>query len=58
MYCANKKDFDNARGVRNLVEKLSQIQEYRIAAMLESNDDISDEMMQQITEAELRTAEV
>ncbi len=53
MYCANKKDFGNARGVRNLVEKLSQIQEYRIAGLLEGNDDISDEMLQQITEADI-----
>lgn len=53
MYCAKKKDFGNARGVRNLVEKLSQIQECRIAGLLEDNDDISDDVLQQITEADI-----
>ena len=53
IYCAKKKDFGNARGVRNLVEKLSQIQECRIAGLLECSEDISDEMLQQITEADI-----
>ena len=53
LYCSNKRDFGNARGVRNLVEKLSQIQECRIAGLLENNRDISDEMLQIITEADI-----
>ncbi len=53
MYCAKKKDFGNARGVRNLVEKLSQIQECRIEGLLEHDEDISDDMLQQITEADI-----
>ena len=52
-YCADKKDFGNARGVRNLIEKLSQIQEYRIAGLIENNEDISDEMLQLITEEDI-----
>ena len=53
MYCAGEKDFGNARGVRNLVEKLSQIQECRIAGLLENNEEISDDMLQQITEDDI-----
>lgn len=53
MYCAKKKDFGNARCVRNLVEKLSQIQECRIAGLLEHDEDISDDMLQQITEDDI-----
>lgn len=51
--CSMKKDFGNARGVRNLVEKLSQIQECRIADVLETGEDISDEEIQQISKEDL-----
>ena len=53
LMCSMKKDFGNARGVRNLVEKLSQIQECRIADVLETGEDISDEEIQQISKEDL-----
>lgn len=46
--CSKKKDFGNARGIRNLVEKLSQIQECRIAESIECGTELSDEDIQSI----------
>lgn len=53
LLCSKKKDFGNARGVRNLVEKLSQIQECRIAGILENGEDVTDEAIQQITKEDI-----
>ncbi len=53
--CSMKQDFGNARGVRNLVEKLSQIQESRIAGMLEQGIEITDDEIQQISKADIES---
>ena len=46
--CSEKIDFGNARGIRNLIEKLTQIQECRVAGMLVNDTAISDEEIQMI----------
>lgn len=51
--CYVRENFGNARGVRNLVETLSQLQECRIAGLLEKGEEISDEELQQITGEDL-----
>lgn len=42
-------DFGNARGVRNIIERLIRVQNMRIASMLNSEQSISDEAITEIT---------
>ena len=53
--CARRPDFGNARGIRNLVEKLSEIQACRLADFMAGGADISDEILQQITKEDIRS---
>ena len=54
---AAEKDFSNARGVRNTVERIKRNQTERISKRLMNGEAVSDEMLLTITEEDITLVE-